>query len=63
MSPMYLFIIAIVFPSGEVQVKHTIVPECPTQAEVVAVMKPMKDAGEIAGWGGSCSSLIPEKEA
>lgn len=63
MSPMYLFIIAIVFPSGEVQVKHTIVPECPTQAEVVAVMKPMKDKGEIIAWGGNCSSLVPERKA
>lgn len=63
MNPMYLFIIAIVLPTGEVQVNHTIVPECPTQEQVIAVMKPMKDAGDIIAWGGNCSSLVPERKA
>lgn len=63
MTTFYIFIIAVVLPSGEIQVKHTFVPKCPTQEEVVAVMKPMKERGEIIGWGGSCSSMTPKKEA
>lgn len=63
MTPMYIFIIAFVLPTGEMQINHTIVPKCPAQEEVVKVMKPMKDSGEILAWGGSCAPLIPEKEA
>lgn len=63
MTPFFIFIIAIVLPTGEVQVKHTFVPKCPTQEEVVAVMKPMKDRGEIIAWGGNCTSMTPKTEA
>ena len=63
MTPFYIFIIAVMLPTGEIQVKHTFVPECPTQEQVVAVMKPIKDRGEILAWGGSCSAMTPEKEA
>lgn len=63
MTPIFIFIIAIVLPTGEIQVKHTLVPSCPTQEEVSKVMKPMKDAGEIIGWGGDCSLLTPKREA
>lgn len=63
MNPMFLFIIAIVLPTGEMDIKHTIVPECPTKEQVSKVMQPMKEAGDIVAWGGTCSPLIPEREA
>lgn len=63
MTPIFLLIIAIVLPTGEVDVKHTIVPECPTKEEVVAIMKPMRDAGDIIAWGGNCTPLVPTVEA
>jgi len=63
MTPMYLFIIAIVLSTGEMQIKHTIVPECPSKEEVSKVMKPMMESGEIKIWGGTCEPLVPAKEA
>jgi hypothetical protein len=63
MNPIFIFIIAIVLPNGQIQVKHTLVPECPTQEEVVKVLGPMKEKGEILGWGGDCSPLIQKREA
>ena len=63
MTPIFILILAIVLPNGEIQVKHTLVPSCPTQEEFSKVMKPMKDAGEIIGWGGDCSPLQPKREA
>lgn len=62
MTSFFILIIAIVLPTGEVQVQHTFVPKCPTQEEVTAVMKPMKDRKEILAWGGSCSSMTPKTE-
>ena len=63
MTTFYIFIIAVVLPSGEIQVKHTLVPKCPTQAEVSAVLQPMKEKGEIIGWGGTGSPMTPKTEA
>lgn len=63
MNPIFVFIIAIVLPTGQIQVKHTLVPECPTQEEVAKVLGPMKEKGEILGWGGDCSPLMPKREA
>lgn len=62
MNPVFVFIIAIVMPSGEMQISHTLVPKCPTQEEVSAIMKPKKESGEIAMWGGSCAPLVPPTE-
>lgn len=63
MNPMFLFIIAIVLPTGEMDIKHTIVPKCPTKEEVSQVMKPMQEAGDILVWGGTCDPLVPAREA
>ena len=63
MTPIFILILAIVLPNGEIQVKHTLVPSCPTQEEFSKVMKPLKDSGEIIGWGGECSPLQPKREA
>lgn len=62
-TPFFLLIIAIVLPTGEIQVSHTFVPKCPTKEEVFAVMQPMKERGEISGWGGNCSPMTPKTEA
>jgi hypothetical protein len=63
MTPIFILIIAIVLPDGEIKVNHTLVPSCPTQEEIVKVLKPMKENGEIIGWGGNCSPLTPKREA
>lgn len=62
MTKIFIFIIAIVLPSGQVKVSHTLVPKCPTQEEVSAVMTPQKERGEILAWGGSCNYLLPPRE-
>lgn len=63
MTPIFIFIIAIILPNGEMQIKHTLVPECPTKEEVMKIMKPLKDNGEVAAWGGTCSPLMKDREA
>lgn len=62
MSQFFLLILAVVLPTGEVQVSHTFVSKCPTQEEVVAIMKPMKEKGEIIAWGGNCTSMLPKQD-
>lgn len=62
MTQFYILIIAIVLPTGQVQVAHEFVPKCPTAEEIKAVVLPMKEKGEILAWGGTCSPMIPATE-
>jgi hypothetical protein len=54
---VFLLILAIVMPNGEVKIAKEIVASCPTDAEVVSVMRPKVEKKEILAWGGTCGPL------
>lgn len=54
---IYVFIIAIVLPSGMMDIKHTLLPACPERAKVEEFMNEKVTSGEIVKWAGTCSPL------
>lgn len=60
MIKAFLFIIALVNTDGSVEVHHNFVDKCPTQQEVKDMLMPLKESGQILGWGGSCNRVTAE---
>lgn len=58
----FIFILAFVYPNGHMDIHHTLVPVCPTQEEVKAIMKPLVDNKEVLLWGGSCTPVFKPLE-
>lgn len=56
---MFILILAVVMPNGEVRIAKEFVAECPADEVVVAVMRPKVESKEILAWGGTCGP-IPE---
>lgn len=57
MIATYLFIMALVMPDGEITVAHSFVNSCPSVEEVTKELQPLKDKGDILGWGGKCERI------
>ena len=52
-----IFIIAIVLPDGHMDIKHSLLPECPAKEKVEAFMAEKVASGEIIKWAGTCTPL------
>ncbi len=63
MNPVFILIITLILPSGKIDINHTLVPICPEKEKIVTMMEEMVTRKEILGWGGTCTPLIPPKEA
>lgn len=56
---IYVFIIAILLPNGKMDIKHTLLPECPDKVKVEEFLNEKVKSGEIIKWAGTCSPLKP----
>jgi hypothetical protein len=56
----FIFILVFVFPDGQMDIKHTVVPKCPSAESVNETMKPLVDSKQILLWGGSCTPLFKD---
>lgn len=54
MTPIYIFILAAMLPSGEMKFVRMEVPACPDEAAVNQIMEEKIKRREIIGWGGTC---------
>lgn len=54
----FIFILVFVFPDGQMDIKHTIVPACPTKEKVTETMKPLVESKQVLLWGGSCTPVF-----
>lgn len=54
---IYVFILAVVLPNGMMDIKHTLLPECPSKEAVESVMDEKVKAGEVTKWAGTCAPL------
>lgn len=54
---IYVFIIAVVLPNGMMDIKHTLVPECPSKEAVETFMNEKVKSGEVTKWAGTCAPL------
>lgn len=59
----FIFILVLVFPDGSMDIKHTIVPQCPSKESVYAAVKPLVESKEVLLWGGSCTPAFKPLEA
>lgn len=57
----FIFILVFVFPDGQMDIKHTLVPQCPTKEAVSEVMKPLVESKQVLLWGGRCTPLVENK--
>lgn len=54
---VFIFILAVVMPNGEIKIAKEFLAECPPNAVVEEIMKPKVESKEILAWGGTCGPL------
>lgn len=59
---VFIFSLWLLFPDGRMDLNATIIPECPTQAEVKATLQDLIKKGEITTGMASCQ-LVNTREA
>jgi len=52
---LYIFILAVVLPNGMMEIKHSVLPECPEKPQVQEFMNKRMESGEIIKWAGTCA--------
>ena len=58
MIKAFLFILAVVNSDGSIDTHYSFVEKCPSQSEVTEMLKPLKNKGQILGWGGKCERYV-----
>lgn len=56
---VFVFILAVVLPNGQMDIKHTFLPACPEKEKVEAFMEEKVKSGEVVKWAGTCSPIKP----
>lgn len=59
MSPIFVFVIALVTNSGEMEMKGYYVNECPDNATFTASMEERRTQGEFKDWHALCVEQKP----
>lgn len=54
MSPIYIFVVAALLPTGEMKFLRMEVPQCPDKEVVEKVFEEKIAKREIVAWGGTC---------
>lgn len=57
MNAVFIFILAVVLPTGEVRISKQAVSECPSNEIVEEFMSTKVASKEILAWGGSCGPI------
>ena len=59
---LFIFSLWLLYPDGQMDINATIIPKCPTQAEVKATLQDLVKKGEITNGMASCQ-LVDTREA
>lgn len=62
MIKLFIFSLWIMYPDGKMDIKASIVPECPSQEEFNLIVGKLKEAGEIKAAMATCEQ-VPMREA